>query len=164
VQPDCFEVPGRGFAVYVETPFFAAPRIGPGRWSDPAERAADDRACPSPAPMPTPAVRWDDEGELWTGFTVEAWNRTTLNLFLEDRNGRRVGLPACGRASTSDLDLDPLEIRAAGGYVATIFIGTIQPERTQFIVVLAEAPEVNGAPPAEPLPPCEGRPHVQPGV
>jgi hypothetical protein len=164
VQPDCLEAPGAGFILYVETPFFADPKIGPGAWTGSAERAADDRACPSPEPMPTPAVRWDDEGELWTGFTLEAWNRTTLDLFLQDRDGRRVGLPACGRASTSLLDLTQFEIRAAGGYVATIGMGTAEPERTQFVVVLADFPEVNGAPPSEPLPPCEGRPQVQPGV
>jgi hypothetical protein len=158
VFPHCVDSEAPGFGVWVQVPLIGAPSLGGGGSS--ARRTCsvgegDDFVDP---------VTWEDEPE-WTGFALEVWNRTTMDLFLVDRQGMRVELPACGRASTNELDASgSVEVRADGGYVFAFGTGVDGTEITTFLVVLADEPSMNGAPPVEPLPACEGEPNVQAGV
>ncbi|MDQ3691300.1 MAG: hypothetical protein M3406_14970 [Chloroflexota bacterium] len=157
VFPHCVDDQASGFGVWVEVPLIGAPSLGGGGLSD-------RRTCSvsNPEQFVDP-VTWGDQPK-WTGFALEVWNRTTVDLYLIDRHGVRIELPACGRASISELDLSwSVEVRAEGGYVFAF--GTEDgSETTTFMVILAGEPSMNGAPPVEPLPPCEGEPDVQAGV
>lgn len=158
VFPHCVDKEAPGFGVWVQVPLIGAPSLGGGG-------SSDRRTCPvSDGTDFIDPVTWGDEPE-WTGFALEVWNRTTMDLFLVDRQGMRVELPACGRASTNELDSSgSVEVRADGGYVFVFGTGVDGTEITTFLVVLADEPSMNGSPPLEPLPACEGEPDVQAGV
>ena len=158
VFPHCVDKEAPGFGVWVQVPLIGAPSLGGGG-------SSDRRTCPvSGGTDFIDPVTWEDEPE-WTGFALEVWNRTTMDLFLVDRQGMRVELPACGRASTNELDSSgSVEVRADGGYVFVFGTGVDGTEITTFLVVLADEPSMNGSPPIEPLPACEGEPDVQAGV
>ena len=158
VFPHCVDNEAPGFGVWVQVPLIGSSSLGGGGSSDRrtcSVSSGDDFVDP---------VTWGDEPE-WTGFALEVWNRTTVDLFLVDRQGMRVELPACGRASTNELDSSAsVEVRAEGGYVFAFGTGVDGTEITTFLVVLADEPSMNGSPPIAPLPACEGEPHVQAGV
>jgi hypothetical protein len=153
--PLCLDEEAPGFGVWVEAPFVGEPAVGGG--------FADGRTCPeTDSEEATDPVRSSDLSG-WSGFRLELWNRTTTDLFLVDRNGVRVDLPACGRASTNALDLSQMvEVRAEDGYVSAFGTGDLD-EMTTYMVVMDGEPSMNVTPPIPPLPPCQGEPQVQPG-
>ena len=157
-RPLCLGTTRIGIGVMVETPLIGQPMVGSGPRTGRQERGS---CGVDPIEVPPSPVKWSDE-PAWTGVSLEVFNRTTTDLFMLDRAGVRVELPACGHVATSALDLGHIEVRAVGGYVFA-FGGDRRAETTTFVVVMADEPDMNGAPPREPLPPCEGQPQVQSG-
>lgn len=158
VHPWCVDGHGRGFGVMVETHVFAPTRIGPGGLSGSARR--DD--CEPMPPPPEPDI--EPSGEIaWVGAEMQFRNLTTLPIVLLN-DGDHVSVPPC-QAALVDGFGGEVEVRAAGGYIGTFGwepISDLEP-RTFFVVLTAEGLWADGARPAEPLPPCEGRPLVQRG-
>lgn len=160
--PLCVDHRGTGIGVWVETPLLGSATIDGGPMTERMERGECAGPIAAEESVPPDPVTWG-AAPTWTGNALEVWNRTTLDLFLLDEAGVRVDLPACGRASTSRLDLtNTVEVRAEDGYVFAFGAGA-QEQSTTFIVVLPDEPGMNGAPPVK-LPPCQGVPQVQEGV
>ena len=93
---------------------------------------------------------------------LEVWNATTAPLFLVDREGRRLDVPACARAVADVFEQQRVEVRTDAGYV----MGFGSPGgETQYIILVARASDLyhSEIPPVA-IPPCEGKPEVQPGV
>lgn len=114
-QPLCVDGRRTGLLVFVETALIGRATVSGGAFTGTAERGA----CAAAVAVPAEAapVRWANQPG-WTGAALEVWNRTVLDLFLLDRAGRRVDVPACGHVATSALDIgDMVEVRAEEGYV-----------------------------------------------
>lgn len=162
VAPWCLDdtAPGIGLQVVQEWPW-SVRTLGPGGFAGSAERALITGACTNPS-MPPPQFE-SGADMVWTGHQLAVWNWTFLPLFLLDEDGDRVELPACQK-----VDLDgfgrQFEVRAATGYVMTIGLDGPQDGVTTFVVIGSRDEYVSNAPPAEPMPPCEGAPQVQVGV
>ena len=94
---------------------------------------------------------------------IEAWNTTTVPIFLIDRDGRRLDVPACGHAEATELRMDRVEVRTEAGYIYGF--GTQPDGARQYLVFVAAdgASELTTIPPVA-IPPCQGRPTVQVGV
>ena len=93
---------------------------------------------------------------------IEVWNRTIEPLFLEDQEGRRLDVPACGQAVAQQFEISGVRVRHEDGYVLGFGGGT---GRTQYLVLVARSDQVSREefPPVA-LPACPGRPEVQVGV
>ena len=93
---------------------------------------------------------------------LEVWNRTTEPLFLVDREGRRLDVPACGHAVAEQFEFHEVRVRHEDGYVLGFGGGS---GTTQYLVLVARSMAMSREefPPAA-LPPCAGRPEVQVGV
>jgi hypothetical protein len=74
-----------------------------------------------------------------------------------------VDLPPCQKVGLDDYARE-FAVRAATGYVMTIFLDQPQDHVTTFVVIGSRDEYVSNAPPAEPMPPCEGAPQVQVGA
>ncbi|MDQ3148855.1 MAG: hypothetical protein M3Q38_02875 [Chloroflexota bacterium] len=86
VFPHCVDNEAPGFGVWVQVPLIGSSSLGGGGSSDRrtcSVSSGDDFVDP---------VTWGDEPE-WTGFALEVWNRTTVDLFLIDRQGDARGAP-----------------------------------------------------------------------
>ena len=93
---------------------------------------------------------------------LQVWNTTTEPLFLVDREGRRLDVPACDHAVAEQLDLRDVRVRHEDGYVLGFGGGT---GRTQYLVLVARSMDVSREEfPPTAIPPCAGKPEVQVGV
>ena len=114
--PVCVDHRGTGIGVWVETPLLGSATIDGGPMTDRMERGECAGPIAAEESVPPDPVTWG-AAPTWTGNALEVWNRTTLDLFLLDEAGVRIDLPACGRASTSRLDLrQTVEVRAEDGH------------------------------------------------
>jgi hypothetical protein len=93
---------------------------------------------------------------------VEVWNTTTEPLFLLDREGRRLDIPACGHAAADPLEQHMIEVRHETGYVMGFGSGGSE---TQFIILFSVSSDIyhSQIPPVA-IPPCRGVPEIQVGV
>ena len=158
-RPLCVGTARVGIGVMVETPLIGQPMVGSGARTGRQERGSCSTDLGEAPPSP---VKWSGE-PTWTGVSLEVFNRTTTDLYMLDNDDVRVELPSCGHVATSALDLGQvIEVRAADGYVFA-FNGGGLGETTNFVVVMAGEPDMNAAPPLDPLPPCGGQPQVQSG-
>lgn len=91
----------------------------------------------------------------------EVWNATTEPLFLIDREGRRLDVPACGHAVADQLEVHGIEVRTEAGYVMGFGSGDSE---TQYVILVARSSDIfhSQVPPVA-IPPCQGRPEVQAG-
>lgn len=158
MSPNCLDDERVGFAVVVHFPPFGPPTIGAGAQTGRMERGLCAMTVPPLAEQFLPG-----NAMTWTGHQLEVRNWTELPLFLVDDAGRRSDLAPC---STTSIDFisQVFEVRAAGGYVATIGWGPALEGITSFVAIGASDIYNNNAPPIEPLPACEGEPQVQPGI
>jgi hypothetical protein len=94
---------------------------------------------------------------------LEIWNTTTEPIFLVDKDGRRIDVPACGHAEPEELRLDFVEVRTEAGYIYGF--GTQPDGARQYLVFVAAdgASDLTTIPPIA-IPACRGRPNVQVGV
>ncbi len=93
---------------------------------------------------------------------VEVWNTTTEPLFLLDREGRRLDVPACGHAAADPREPHMIAVRHEDGYVMGFGSGGGE---TQFIILFARSRDIyHSETPPVAIPPCEGTPEVQVGV
>lgn len=92
----------------------------------------------------------------------EVWNTTTEPLFLVDREGRRLDVPACGHATAEQLEGHGIKVRHEDGYVMGFGSGGGE---TQFVILFARSMDIyhSEVPPVA-IPPCQGTPEVQVGV
>lgn len=162
VGPWCVDATAPGITLQVvQESLWSERALGPGGFTGSAERALIAGACTN-ASMPPP--QFDPGGEMvWTGHQLAVWNWTTVPLFLLDEDGQRVDLPPCQKVALDGFARE-FEVRAAGGYVMTIGLDGPQENMTTFVVIGSRDSYVNNAPPADPMPPCVGKPLVQPGV
>jgi hypothetical protein len=93
---------------------------------------------------------------------VEVWNTTTEPLFLLDREGRRLDVPACGHAAADPFEQHMIEVRHEDGYVMGFGSGG---GATQYVILLARSMDIQHTeiPPVA-IPPCRGTPEVQIGI
>lgn len=161
VGPWCIDDTAPGINLQVEQEWPWSERtLGPGILTGSAERALTAGACIQPAVAPPQFLPGNDP--VWTGQQLAVWNWTTLPLFLLDKGGHRVGLPPCGKVGL-DSYATQFEVRAADGYVMAFRLEVAYGDVTTFVVIGSRDEYVNNAPPAEPMPPCEGQPLVQVG-
>jgi hypothetical protein len=94
---------------------------------------------------------------------VEVWNTTTVPIFLVDKDGQRIDVPACGHAAPKALRVDMVEVRTEAGYIYGF--GTQPDGARQYLIFVAVdgASELTTIPPIA-IPPCRGRPNVQVGA
>ncbi|NJD27226.1 MAG: hypothetical protein FIA92_02890 [Chloroflexi bacterium] len=97
--------------------------------------------------------------------SLEVWNRTREPVFLLDQDGRRLDVPSCGYAVAPQFLMNRIEVRTEQGfYFGTGTSGIGDPGRGQRMVITAVPGDSMAGVQAPPvLPPCEGRPEVQPG-
>lgn len=162
VGPWCLDdaAPGIGLLVW-EDQALGRRSLGPGGLTGTAERALTAGECVTAA---APVEQFQPGDNLvWAGHQLMVWNWTALPLFLLDKDGERVDLRPCQKVALDGFARE-FEVRAVGGYVMTIGLDGPQDHVTTFVVIGSRDSYVNNAPPADPMPPCAGKPLVQPGV
>lgn len=162
VGPWCLDdaAPGIGLLVW-EDQVLGRRSLGPGGLTGTAERALAAGECVAAA-VPDDQFQPGNDA-VWAGHQVMVWNWTKRPLFLLDDDGHRVDLPACTKIALDDFARE-FAVRAANGYVMSIGLDGPYDGVTTFVVIGSRDAYVNNAPPAEPMPPCEGEPQVQVGV
>ena len=162
VAPWCVDDTAPGIAMAVEQQPWTNRTLGAGGLTGSSELALAAGACVQQASIPP--EQFLPGGDLVSaGHQLEVWNWTRLPLFLVDEDGRRADLPPCRKVGLDDVARQ-FEVRAATGYVVSIGLDAPLPGITTYVVIGSRDTYANNAPPAEPMPPCEGEPQVQVGV
>ena len=98
---------------------------------------------------------------------LEVFNRTQIDIFLIDADGKRLDVPACGSARDRFFRIDNVRVRTESGYIRGFGGGDHVLEGQRVFVI--EVPTTwdstvptLGSP--DRLPPCDGLPQVQVGV
>lgn len=99
--------------------------------------------------------------------SLDVYNRTETDIVLLAADGERLGVPACGRARDEDFRVDQVRVGANGLYIRAFGMSADFGGRDLTLVeyasvVRSDVPELG--PPPDPLPPCVGKPQVQPEV
>ncbi|MGH2488945.1 MAG: hypothetical protein ACRDFR_04955 [Candidatus Limnocylindria bacterium] len=154
-HPLCVDDDAPGFGVIVTQSIVGPPTVGSGAMTGNARAGR----CPGSGPFRAEQFEPGDE-MTWTGHELEVRNWTMLPLVLVHESGRRFDIGPCDVGQVDGFGGE-VTIRAAGGYVATFGWEHVD-DITTFVVIGSRDVYLNNAPPAEPMPPCEGEPMVQP--